>query len=307
LHMIEIANSARSPWTAYGDRYNNASLSPLARHWAWPLGICNAKVGIVARTELGSWDPSFWSITKFGGEVYSGSRAQMSIHCSFLGIPISDVFSMLSFTALDEALPVGTESQFQGDAASGLLATILATIFSGDFQAAAADAAAGAAIPSYLDRRITWISPYVYFAPSTKVGPSGGTNAVATGLGNFGQPDVIFGLARQRADFNRNQQVFGSQFKNIIGGATNAGEVDFTYNGNDWPTVPGLNGFFQLHEGFNALCAAQTYYHRPGDWKEMPNFFNPLWSARLMPFMESNAAVAARVSTIPVLQQNLLH
>ena len=72
-------------------------------------------------------------------------------------------------------------------------------------------------------------------------------------------------------DFNqalrRNANVFGNQHP--VGGIINGqgGEVDFTYNGNDWPTVPGLPGPLQLHEGFNAVCAAQTYYHRPGDWQ----------------------------------------
>ncbi len=43
----------------------------------------------------------------------------------------------------------------------------------------------------------------------------------------------------------------------------------------------------------NVIARAQTYYHRPpsmggqggGDsnWKEMPNFFNPFWRAKLAP------------------------
>jgi hypothetical protein len=26
-----------------------------------------------------------------------------------------------------------------------------------------------------------------------------------------------------------------------------------------------------------------TYYHRPGNWAEHPNFFNPFWRAKLAP------------------------
>jgi hypothetical protein len=26
-----------------------------------------------------------------------------------------------------------------------------------------------------------------------------------------------------------------------------------------------------------------AYYHRPGDWREPPNLFNPMWGAKLMP------------------------
>jgi hypothetical protein len=34
-------------------------------------------------------------------------------------------------------------------------------------------------------------------------------------------------------------------------------------------------------EGLNVLSRGQTYYHRPGNWAEMPNFFNPYWRPRL--------------------------
>jgi hypothetical protein len=38
-----------------------------------------------------------------------------------------------------------------------------------------------------------------------------------------------------------------------------------------------------LPAGMNALARAQVYYHRPGAWREPPNFFNPYWGARLAP------------------------
>jgi hypothetical protein len=39
----------------------------------------------------------------------------------------------------------------------------------------------------------------------------------------------------------------------------------------------------------------------------MPNFFNPLWGARLMPVMESNAAAALGLNSLPQLQKLLTH
>jgi hypothetical protein len=33
--------------------------------------------------------------------------------------------------------------------------------------------------------------------------------------------------------------------------------------------------------GINAIARAQVYYHRPGNWREQPNFFNPYWRPRL--------------------------
>ncbi len=33
-----------------------------------------------------------------------------------------------------------------------------------------------------------------------------------------------------------------------------------------------------------AVSQGLAYYHRPGDWKEPPNFYNPFWRAKLQPF-----------------------
>ena len=58
----------------------------------------------------------------------------------------------------------------------------------------------------------------------------------------------------------------------------------------------------------NAFAAAQVYYHRPGEWREQPNFFNPLWGARLMPVMESNVVQRLRFDTLaPVMKQLVMH
>ncbi|MCP3145308.1 TadE/TadG family type IV pilus assembly protein [Pyxidicoccus xibeiensis] len=39
--------------------------------------------------------------------------------------------------------------------------------------------------------------------------------------------------------------------------------------------------FLGLVEGLNVISRGQTYYHRPGNWTEQPNFFNPYWRPRL--------------------------
>jgi hypothetical protein len=38
--------------------------------------------------------------------------------------------------------------------------------------------------------------------------------------------------------------------------------------------------------GMVAISGAMAYYHRPGDWREPPNLFNPMWGAKLMPVMD---------------------
>ena len=38
---------------------------------------------------------------------------------------------------------------------------------------------------------------------------------------------------------------------------------------------------FQISDGMSVISRGQTYYHRPGNWTEQPNFFNPYWRPRL--------------------------
>ena len=94
----------------------------------------------------------------------------------------------------------------------------------------------------------------------------------------------------------------------LIGRCDGSGAVDFDYTAKDWPQIPEMPRNLQvLHAGFNAFAAAQVYYHRPGDWKEQPNFFNPLWGARLMPVMESNVVAKLGFDNVPLMKQFLLH
>lgn len=53
-----------------------------------------------------------------------------------------------------------------------------------------------------------------------------------------------------------------------------------TFEGDIGQTALLNNGFMS---GVNAISRGQAYYHRPGVWREHPNFFNPFWRARLAP------------------------
>jgi hypothetical protein len=50
--------------------------------------------------------------------------------------------------------------------------------------------------------------------------------------------------------------------------------------------------------GLNAIARAQTYYHRPGNWAEQPNFFNPYWRPRL-------ASIYQARESVPLVQELL--
>ena len=149
-------------------------------------------------------------------------------------------------------------------------------------------------------QRPFWMSPYVYFAPQAKGKPSPGP---AAALGNFAQPDVLVGLALEGTDADAGAPSRRRFSWNGRGAGT--GALDFRTARDLALALPG--GLQPLHRGLNAFAAAQACYHRPGDWREMPNFFNPLWGARLMPVLESNAAAKIGLGAVPVLRQFLLH
>lgn len=300
LHMIEIANSARTPWVAYGDRYADPSMSPGARHWKIPLDLCNAQIGSTARTELGTFAPSGG---RDSGQVFSGERLQLDASCSILGLfSIDDYIQLFGVTVIDDLFS-GPRSRVLNLNASGIAGKVVGYILSASGAFAAMEKLGGATLPSgLLDARLFFVSPYVYFHPNAKGGAAGGLDGE---LGNFAQPDVVLGLAREGRDFNREpgaEDLYGGKFS--VDSGAGQGAVDFRYQKKDWP---GLDGLPLLHKGLNAFCAAQAYYHRPGDWREMPNLFNPLWGARLMPVMESNAAAALGLGRAPLLDRLLRH
>ena len=294
LHMMEIANSARQPWTAYGDRYSNPSISPLARHFRWglSLGIASASLGSVGRTEMGTYAPQGGVIGRlqslFPG-VWSGQRMQLIVK---LG-PLRWNANLFSFVAMDEMynpFKLGEESYF-------LVARIPRWVpVIGPIMGAIAQAFKDTAPDP--DYRPFFMSPYVYFAPRAHWEPGGPTGQ----NGNFGQPDVVIGLAYEGKDYNGENATyakFGGKFS-WGGGQAGVGATDFSYTAKDFPQIGGAQ---VLEKGLNAFAAAQVYYHRPGDWREQPNFFNPLWGARLMAVTDSNALARAGLSKLPFLSE----
>ena len=283
LHMLEIANSARQPWVAYGDRYGNPTLSPMARHfrWGFSIGVVSLQLGSVGRTEMGAYAPR--SGLQRGQtappQIWSAQRLQLVAE-AFGFTKRLNVLSLVEMDQLYAPFPRPEHQYYLLFSLPGWLKTILPGV--GRVRDAMSDALQQYA-PSPA-QRLFWMSPYVYFAPQARSRPGG----LAGDLGNFAQPDVVVGLAYAARDYNRENgsRLFGRRFGMNMGAAS-TGKTDFSYTPQDSPRVAGLP---LLREGLNAFSAAQAYYHRPGDWREVPNFFNPLWGARLMPVTESNAA-----------------
>jgi hypothetical protein len=282
-HMVEIANSARDPWVAYGDRWSDRSMSPLARHAAWQIGcpILSGAIGfqIVSRTEMGIAPPASGTpgVASSNAQIYSGQRLQLGIDCG----PFGTRYNVFQLVTMDQLFGAIWSDYTVGAKRGGVIGHIVNLILAGVLSAMSRAAARTRPQP---DARLFWMSPYVFFAPQARARPGG----AAAELGNFGQPDVVVGLAYAARDYNRErgERLFGRRFQMSMG-AAGSGKTDFSYAERDAPRIGEL-AFF--HEGMNAFAAAQAYYHRPGDWREVPNFFNPLWGARLMPVTESNAA-----------------
>jgi hypothetical protein len=301
LHMLEIANSARQPWVAYGDRYEHPTLSPMARHfrWGFSIGVASLRLGSVARTEMGSFPP-----TKGDGaassQVWSAQRLRL----------VGKVFgfrkslNLLSLVAVDRLPAPDSEQQYY------LLFSVprwLRTIFPAIGHVRDEMSRALVKYAPEPAQRLFWMSPYVYFSPQARGRPKAGPGAA---LGNFAQPDVVVGLALEARDFNAERgapKLYGRRFS-WNGRGAGSGAADFRMADSDSARIPGLPAGAQpLGPGLTVFSAAQAYYHRPGDWKEMPNFFNPLWGARLMPVLDSNAAAKAGLTVVPLLRQLLLH
>ena len=296
LHMLEIANSARQPWVAYGDRYGKPSLSPLARHFQWKFSVGVASLGLssVARTEMGGYSPRSGSAQP---QIWSGQRLQI-VAKAFGFTRRLNVLSLVEMDQLYTPFPRPEHQYYLLFSAPAWLRLLVPGIRRAR---EAMNAAMGRYAPSPPQRPF-WMAPYVYFSPQARVRPGLGP---AGPLGNFAQPDVLVGLSLAGKDADAPASgTFRRRFS-WNGGQAGSGAVDFrTGRG------PGLElplGLDPLPGALNTFAAAQACYHRPGDWKEMPNFFNPLWGARLMPVLESNAAAKLGLTAVPLLQRLLLH
>jgi hypothetical protein len=303
LHMLEIANSARQPWVAYGDRYEDPSLSPMARHfrWGFSVGVASLRLGSVGRTEMGAYAPRSGVAGRQTAlpQIWSAQRLQL-VAKAFGFTKRLNVLSLVEMDQLYAPFPPPEHQYYLLFSLPRWLKTILPGV------GRVRDAMSGA-LQQYAPspaQRMFWMSPYVYFAPHAKAQPSPGP---AAALGNFGQPDVVVGLALDERGTDPASAVYRRRFS-WNGRAAGAAAVDFRWKDSDSPQIPGLPASLQpLHRGLNVFAAAQAYYHRPGDWKEMPNFFNPLWGARLMPVLETNVAAKLGLSAVPALRRLLLH
>ncbi|MBI5545454.1 MAG: pilus assembly protein [Deltaproteobacteria bacterium] len=118
-------------------------------------------------------------------------------------------------------------------------------------------------------------------------------------LRKFGQPNNLVVVTK---DMIGKRGVWELKSRSLYGW-TGEFEDSGTLN-MSWDRVGGNSGIAVRHRtgGMMALSNARAVYHRPLAWREEPNFFNPLWEARLAPLETNPANRMALFALIPEYQ-----
>ena len=118
------------------------------------------------------------------------------------------------------------------------------------------------------------VTPFVKFNPSREAGA----------LKDFHQPNVFVWLHQPPEQINRDPML--QQTLISLGGWE--AEIDTSVEADGEIAA-------MLGPGFHAIARAMAYYHRPGNWNEHPNFFNPFWRAKLEPVAPVLAELADEI------------
>jgi len=316
--MVEITNSARHPWTAYGGK--NGSLFPgLLRRGTLNLGPIS--FGKIGRTEWGAYDvPSptglisqiFTALTKTPEQLWSNDRFFFEVA---MGSRLFFRFRFDSWMRADRAL---SDTQFHDQAATndwckGLSFgwKIACNIFRRSPIGLAIDAGVKAVFATALTKVKAnlppnspahfhaGLMPYARF----RMGRGSGLGwARPKGAQHFNQPTVMMMATLPTDDLVKGGAPFMSNFSAKLGNLdgsnselqqahAHGSSIKAPRNGK-WAsgvdfkpgdTSIGAGGVTFMKDGLHAFSAAMAYYHRPGDWREPPNLFNPMWGAKLMP------------------------
>ncbi len=329
LLMMEIANGSRHPWTAHGG--GNGSF-PLVRRATlnFDIGVAGLYFGKTGRAEWGAFRPTTTGTSLFS-KVYAAITPQeqmysidaLTLELKILGFKIS--LSLFSYIRADKKLQgrwhelssnVGDNCRqvcgggFFGGLCRAGCSTALAPV-KGIMAAVSASIQALASFPDSVPHIHAGIAPYARFRPGKQRWSRPRANEM------FNQQPTVVIVTEPTTDLVRRARPFMRNFSASLGGlsANNSALVrmagatskaskrgytsgtDFRPTGNG-----GLPGFA---DGFNAISAGLAYYHRPGDWREPPNLFNPFWGAKLMPVTDY-PLIANNPLFSPFVRTNLL-
>jgi hypothetical protein len=308
LLMTEIANSGRPQWTVLGTKKISIMLIPRSLGTGTGNRFLVFKIGKFARTEWGSLRTNTSSTGFFSQfintteRIYSIDEFVIELRLGWFG---SIGFNMNAVVAADRRL--GRHQASGGIFTKGVAGRLAEIAMAPFLRAARAAISAAIQQSGFADAGRHHFHfgmvPYARFRPS----------ADASTL--FRQMPVLVLVTQPTSDLVSRGRPFiqpinaslglnsaTSQLRNELGFATSApprrgyrNTLDFT---------PG-DSPLGLSQGFHAISAALTYYHRPGDWREPPNLFNPFWGAKLMPVVDY-PAIASFPLVANLFSQRLL-
>jgi hypothetical protein len=243
LLMGNIANSVRKEWTARGK-----DVFLIGRRWT--LDICLGIGGITIEKRADSQIKNFAASgsTNRRDQLFASDDIRMLVEAPCIGPFRSTLFKF------NYRIRVAADKE-QG------------------FHESFLSVKGGGSNSGKTSRHHPWqgITPYVLAEPSFW----------SPWNYHFGYPCSVVFLTK---DMVGARQVFELKTNFMVGKGSGKiekdGQLDMT-----WSEVGkvGSYSFVDLTGGMLAIAVGRAIYHRPGDWKEEPNFFNPLWTARLAP------------------------
>lgn len=131
------------------------------------------------------------------------------------------------------------------------------------------------------------IVPFMHFEPGQYGDTCGGAASEESATRykhDFNQPSTWVALNKTPDQVrNANHSDHEGTGSNAIAELNSAGKVQLKFSSFNSALEMKNNRmkFLSAIEGLNVISRGQTYYHRPGNWAEQPNFFNPYWRPRL--------------------------
>jgi hypothetical protein len=153
------------------------------------------------------------------------------------------------------------------------------------------------------------LAPFPHFEPGDYAqdcaegfGEEASTTARAERKDDFNQPSTWVMLSKDTRQLHNARPDATGATHNGPGRLNSSGKLTFSFGpspttldlDNDRKKLPVAG--WDLVTGMNVISRGQTYYHRPGNWAEQPNFFNPYWRPRL-------AAVWQGKEQLPLVNQ----
>ncbi|MGZ3457089.1 MAG: TadE/TadG family type IV pilus assembly protein [Archangium sp.] len=153
------------------------------------------------------------------------------------------------------------------------------------------------------------LAPFPHFEPGDYAkdcaegfGEEPSTTAMAARGDDFNQPSTWVLLDKSTEELHNSRADGTGATHNTPGRLNASGKLTFAFG--KWAGSLDLENDREKLEpggvthgsGMSVISRGQTYYHRPGNWNEQPNFFNPYWRPRL-------AAVWQGKDSLPLLNK----